>query len=162
MHEDCGWEKAREVRIENPQWVNIGNQCRIGELTTIGAFQDEGSPIKIIPQVNIGDNCIIARMCTISACNSIEIGRFALIGESVVIRDHNHGTNPFVAMIHQPLVSAPIRIGSDVWIGAHSTITAGVTIHDGAVIGANSAVTKDVPPYEIWAGTPARYIKHRR
>ncbi|WHY55226.1 CatB-related O-acetyltransferase [Peribacillus simplex] len=53
------------------------------------------------------------------------------------------------------------RIGNDVWIGANSTVLRGVTIGDGAVIGANSIVTKSVPPYAIVAGNPARIIKYR-
>lgn len=52
-------------------------------------------------------------------------------------------------------------IGNDVWIGAKSIIKAGVRIADGAVIGGGSVVTKDVGPYEIWAGNPARLIKKR-
>lgn len=55
----------------------------------------------------------------------------------------------------------PVSIGSDVWIGASSTILAGVTIGDGAVIAAGSVVTKDVEPYSIVAGVPARQIKRR-
>lgn len=52
-------------------------------------------------------------------------------------------------------------IGNDVWMGTRTIVVAGVTIHDGAVIGAGSVVTKDIGPYEIWAGNPARYI-HKR
>ena len=53
-------------------------------------------------------------------------------------------------------------IGDDVWIGAHCTITDGVTIGEGAVVGANSVVTRDVPAYAIVAGVPARVIGDRR
>jgi acetyltransferase-like isoleucine patch superfamily enzyme len=53
------------------------------------------------------------------------------------------------------------KIGNDVWIGFRSTVLGGVTISDGAVIGAGSVVTKDVGPYEIWAGNPARFIRKR-
>jgi len=53
------------------------------------------------------------------------------------------------------------NIGNDVWIGAQAVIKAGVTIGDGAVIGGNSLVTKDVPPYAIVGGTPAKVIKYR-
>ncbi len=52
-------------------------------------------------------------------------------------------------------------IGNDVWIGAKCMIKGGVTIGDGAVIGMGSVVTHDVPPYEIWAGNPARLIRKR-
>jgi len=52
-------------------------------------------------------------------------------------------------------------IGNDVWIGANATILRGVTIGDGAVVGANSTVTKDVPPYSVVAGSPAKLIKYR-
>jgi virginiamycin A acetyltransferase len=55
----------------------------------------------------------------------------------------------------------PIVIGNDVWVAAGAVITRGVTIGDGAVIGANSVVTKDVPPYAIVAGSPAKVIKYR-
>lgn len=52
-------------------------------------------------------------------------------------------------------------IGSDVWIGANVLIRDGLTIGDGAVIGMGSVVTHDIPPYEVWAGNPARFIKKR-
>lgn len=55
----------------------------------------------------------------------------------------------------------PIVLGNDVWIGARATIMSGVTIGDGAVVAACSVVTKDVPPYAIVAGNPARIIKYR-
>ncbi|MBQ3559436.1 MAG: hypothetical protein IJA07_08000 [Agathobacter sp.] len=55
----------------------------------------------------------------------------------------------------------PVEIGNDVWIAANACITRGVTIGDGAVIGAGSIVTHDVPAYEIWAGVPAKKIGQR-
>lgn len=53
------------------------------------------------------------------------------------------------------------KIGNDVWIGAKCLVKGGVTIGDGAVIGMGSVVTKDIPPYEIWAGNPAKFIRKR-
>lgn len=55
----------------------------------------------------------------------------------------------------------PVRIGSDIWIGASVTILFGVTIGDGAVIGAHSVVRKDVEPYSIVIGNPAVHVKYR-
>lgn len=55
----------------------------------------------------------------------------------------------------------PIRIGNDVWIGAHTVVMPGVTIGDGAIVGAGSVVTHDVPPYTIVSGTPARTMRQR-
>lgn len=52
-------------------------------------------------------------------------------------------------------------IGNDVWIGSHCLIKAGVTVSDGAVVGMGSVVTKDIGPYEIWAGNPAKLIRKR-
>ena len=56
-------------------------------------------------------------------------------------------------------IPQPAVIGNDVWIGSNSTILGGVRIGDGAVIGAGAVVTKDVPPYSIVAGNPARVVK---
>ena len=55
----------------------------------------------------------------------------------------------------------PVRIGNDVWIGLNAVVMDGVTIGDGAVIGAGAVVTKDIPPYAIAVGMPARVIKYR-
>jgi len=55
----------------------------------------------------------------------------------------------------------PVKVGNDVWIAAGAVITRGVTIGDGAVIGANAVVTKDIPPYAIAVGSPAKIIKYR-
>ena len=64
-------------------------------------------------------------------------------------------------ILQLPFYFAGITIGNDVWIGAHSVILGGTTIGDGAVIAANSVVTKDIAPYAIVAGTPAKIIGFR-
>ena len=60
-----------------------------------------------------------------------------------------------------PTCKGDINVGNDVWIGAKSTIMSGITIHDGAIIAANSVITKDVPPYAIVAGNPGKVVKYR-
>jgi len=107
----------------------------------------------------------------------LHIGRFTSIAEGVRIALANHRTDtattyPFAAL-HRFWPSAPtapeadhatqggVTIGHDVWIGAGAFIGSGVTIGDGAVIGAMAVVTRDVPPYAIVAGNPARIVRHR-
>ena len=72
---------------------------------------------------------------------------------------------PDVVNLHMemghPTCKGDIIVENDVWIGAKSTIMSGVKIHNGAVVGANSTVTKDVPPYAIVVGNPAKIIKYR-
>ena len=73
-------------------------------------------------------------------------------GKNVLKR--NFSQNPFSEY-------AQTTIGNDVWIGSKCLIKGGVTIGDGAIIGMGSVVTHDVPPYEIWAGNPAKCIRKR-
>jgi lipopolysaccharide transport system ATP-binding protein len=77
-----------------------------------------------------------------------------------------HGpVTPEIAEMHMemghPTCKGDIKIGNDVWIGATSTIMSGVIIGDGAVVGAGSTITKDVPPFSIVAGNPGKIVKYR-
>ncbi len=92
----------------------------------------------------------------------IKIGDNVLIGPNVVIRaaDHNFD-NIDIPINMQGHRSGRIIIEDNVWIGANVTIIRDVTIGTGSVIGAGAVVTKDVPPYSIAAGVPARVIKSR-
>lgn len=105
-----------------------------------------------------------------------EVGAFTSISNYCAIGGGGHPTN-WVSMSpvfntskglikkkigHNPYEPyEKVQIGNDVWIGSHCLIKAGVKIADGAVVGMGSVVTKDIGPYEIWAGNPARLIRHR-
>jgi acetyltransferase-like isoleucine patch superfamily enzyme len=102
----------------------------------------------------------------------VEIGRCCSLADGVQIMiygDHDYRaitTSPLLPLAARPKIAEPIasenvRIGNDVWIGIGATILSGVTIGDGAVIGAKSVVTRDVPPYAIVAGNPAVVRKYR-
>ncbi len=112
-------------------------------------------------RVEIGDRVFFARNTHVNALDNITIGSNALFGPGCVIVDHNHGLHPDLPINGQPCAARPIQIGSDVWCGAGVVILAGVRIGDGAVIGANAVVARDIPPMAIAAGVPARVIRQR-
>ena len=91
----------------------------------------------------------------------ITIGDNVVIGPNVTIAAADHPIHPNSRTDGHsfPIIYAPITIGNNVWIGTGVTILKGVTIGDGAVIGAHSLVTKDVPPMVVAAGTPCRVIR---
>jgi acetyltransferase-like isoleucine patch superfamily enzyme len=92
------------------------------------------------------------------ASERIEVGRNCLIGPFCYITDHDHGITAGALMANQPLVVSPVRIGSNVWIGAGSIILKGVSIENDAVIGAGAVVTRDVPSGGKVVGVPGRDI----
>ncbi len=99
---------------------------------------------------------------SISCSESIHIGEYVGIGANVCIYDHDfHSLNPYLRKYanDENTLSAPIQIDDFVWIGANSIVLKGVHIGRGAVIGAGSVVTKDVPELTVYAGNPAKYIK---
>lgn len=99
---------------------------------------------------------------TIFSAVGIEIGEQTCIGGGVKIYDTDfHSSNIEKRLNGNTNVPCkPVKIGKQVFIGGHSLILKGVTIGDGAVIGAGSIVAHDIPAHEIWAGNPARFIKH--
>ena len=110
----------------------------------------------------IGENVFINRLVTITAPAIVTIGDFALIGPGVVINSGNHRfTSLDLPIRKQGHELRPIHIGRDVWIGANVSVLAGVTIGDGAIIGAGAVVSKDIPPYAVAIGVPARVQRFR-
>lgn len=106
--------------------------------------------------------------------STLKIGRFCSIASDVTIilgNEHRPDwvtTYPFNRILDEfnelkghPATKGNVTIGNDVWIGYHVLILSGVTIGDGAVVGAGSVVTKDIEPYAIVAGNPAKLIRKR-
>jgi acetyltransferase-like isoleucine patch superfamily enzyme len=106
----------------------------------------------------IGGGTYVNRYTMFDASESIVVERNCLIGPFCYITDHDHGTQAGVPMSEQQLVGSPVRISSNVWIGAGAIILKGVTIGSGAVIAAGAVVTRDIRAYEIAAGVPARVV----
>jgi acetyltransferase-like isoleucine patch superfamily enzyme len=111
--------------------------------------------------LTVGPHTFIGRGCEIDVSTAVVIGEHTLLAPGVFITDHTHNRSRAMRLDEQGVRDAPVTIGNDAWIGAHAVIMAGVTIGDGAVVGAGAVVTKDVPPYAIAAGVPARVIGER-
>lgn len=115
-----------------------------------------GNDIRIGDNVDIGINTIIyGREC-------VKIGNNTSIAALCYIIDSNHGTTKEELIREQGMETKPIEIGDDVWIGAQCMILKGSKIGNGAVIGANSLVNSEIPPYAIAYGTPARVHGFRK
>lgn len=152
---------GRKVVIDG--WVQIIWPCadiRLGDRVRIGrrcVFQ--GSPDCTI---NIGNSVTINDGAYLTAVFGIDIGERTSIGEYVSIRDYDHQFDDVNTPIqNQGYRGGPIRIGRDCWIGRGTIVTGGVTIGDGAVVGANSVVTRDIPPMAVAVGAPARVLRQR-
>ena len=142
--------------------IRIGDHCRVyGKLQSMG----DGELI-------MGDYCAIMEDCIIGSVQSIRMGNYVGISNHVHIYDNNnHPTSPSVRKkmfiegfegdawrwVHAD--SAPIVIEDNVWVGEYAAILKGVTIGTGAIVASHAVVTKDVPPYAIVAGNPARVVK---
>lgn len=112
--------------------------------------------------IKIGNNVNISHNCLIGGEGSVTIGNFVIIGPNTVIVSGNHGfSRGNIPMVRQKPKRAPVKINDDVWIGANVVILPGVTIGQGAIIGAGAVVTKDIPPYAIAGGNPAKVMRKR-
>lgn len=112
------------------------------------------------PQIVVGSHFYANVDCHF--LGQITIGDDVSVGPKTVIwgRDHRFSRDKLIRQ--QGHVRRPIRIGDDVWIAAHCTVLKGVEIGRGAVIGAGSVVTGDIPPYAIAVGNPAKILRFRQ
>lgn len=134
---------AHLILDECGAWVNIDKGATFGD------------DVKLGNGAGIGANCSIP--------SGVTIGDHGMIGIDVLMftNEHRHDDLTIPMGLQGRTEIEPIVIGNDVWIGSRSLIMKGVHIGDGAIIAAGSVVTKDVPPYEIWGGNPARFLKSR-
>jgi acetyltransferase-like isoleucine patch superfamily enzyme len=139
------------TRVPKRIALNMGPHCRLGR--DIFMDTNEAGSITLGKHVRINAGSVLVSHAAIS------IGDDCLIGEYVSIRDANHGTQAGHPMRLQPHVSAPITIGRNVWVGRGSVILKGVSIGDGAVVAANSVVTRSVAAGTLVGGVPARLIR---
>jgi acetyltransferase-like isoleucine patch superfamily enzyme len=134
--------------------VEMGDYCRFRNNVTL---RTRGNG-----RIVFGNRSGCSWGCFLEAASEIRIGNYTAIAEYSVVSDvivplMGHSSAPHTSAI----CGEPITIGNDVFVGNGCFIGPGVTIGDGAVIAHHSTVLRDVGPFEIWAGTPARRIAHR-
>ena len=151
---------APDITLLKPQYIKIGRQSSIMRYCILETCPDA----KLHPRLEIKDQVSIGEYSHITCANHIEIGNGVLTGRFVLITDNGHGKSDISEMATPPLSRSiyskgPVIVGQNVWIGDKVTILPNVTIGDGAIIAANAVVTKNIPPYTIAAGCPAKVIR---
>ena len=141
------------------QWLKNPLYKLRGNVVCSSAAIDSGTFMR---DCQIGEYCYIGRSCVL---NSVEIGNYSCIAAAVQIGGMEHSINELsispTLMGEKCVLGTKTKIGHDVWIGANCIIKQGVTIGNGAVVGANSFVNKNVEPYSIVFGSPAKFYKYR-
>ncbi len=144
----------------DPSEVFIGEYCWINPFSWLDCVKQYG-PNRFSPRLEIEDRTYIGHRAHIIACGPMRIGRDVVIADGVYITDNFHGYADVRRPIFpQPLTHpGPVTIEDEVWLGERACVMPNVTIGRHSVIGANAVVTKDIPPYSVAVGAPARVIK---
>jgi len=171
------WDRLRRWNIERHLRIKLGKHVTFKEKFKVSVCEGGNLDIgdhsffhakvwllltKPNPTVKIGKWVFVGRDTIIAAKNSISIGDFTIFAPRCYVVDHEHGFAADDLILNQQSQLKEIIIGKDCYFGTGTIILGGVTVGDGAVIGAGSIVAKDIPPYQIWTGNPARYIKDRK
>lgn len=150
------------IDIRGKKGIDFGVNLTTGKYCRIETVYKEEEQKKLLV---FGANVIMNDCVHIAASESVIIGNNVLIASKVFISDHNHGSygkggsSPLISPNHREIISSPVTIEDDVWIGEFVSILPGVTIGKGSVIGTMSVVNRDIPPYSIAVGSPAKVIK---
>jgi acetyltransferase-like isoleucine patch superfamily enzyme len=132
-------EIGRHTLLEPDVWITAPAPARVR--IGAGTFLNLGVMVAALDRVEIGDHCMLANGC--------------------VVTDADHRfDDPSRPVTWQGFTSrGPTKIGDNVWLGAHVVVTSGVTVGERCVVGANSVVTCDLPPFSVAAGAPARVLR---
>ena len=138
-------------RIRRHWLIALG--ARIGKSVAIYG----GCEFRNLRQLVIGEGSSIGHRCVLDARKGLTIGRCVTLGTEVMIWTLQHDYND----VHFKAVGEPVSIGSWAWLGSRAILLPGVSIGEGAVVAAGAVVTKDVSPYDVVAGVPARVVSKR-
>ena len=153
----AGSQLSHSVQVYGWKSVRIGRNSLICEDTLLNPLNCPGEQ----PAIVIGDHCFIGRRNFLNPGATLVFGDYCLTGTDCHFlgSDHVHDWPyaPYVSTGNTP--GGDIVLGANVWLGARVTVLKGVRIGHGSILGAASVVTRDVPPFAIAVGNPARVIK---
>lgn len=166
IHTKLFYGKSRLIRlpfdVRNKSNIDFGQGLTTGVGCRIEAFPQNS---KIV--LRFGKNVQLNDYVHITAMTNVVIGDNVLMASKIYISDCTHGSysgdnndsDPNSIPIDRPLSSKPVLIEDNVWLGEFVSVLPGVTIGKGTIVGANSVVSKSLPPYVIAVGIPAKPVK---
>jgi len=135
-------------RIVLGRWVHLGDDNRLRA--------HEGT-------LRVGNKCVFGRDNTVNCYLDVEFGAGSLVADWVYVCDFDHRTDDLTVPIKdQGIVTSPVRIGPDVWVGTKASVLRGATVGEGSVLAAHTVVRAEVPPWSVVAGVPGRVVRSRR
>src|SRR3972149_4128511 len=139
----------RGVLVFHPENISINNNVYIGHYTILKGYYKN--------VMNIGEGSWIGQFSFLHSAGNINIGKSVGIGPYVKILTSSHNDeNIEIPILHSPIEFGTVEIGDGADIGIGSIILPGIFIGEGAIVGAGSVVTKNVEPYSVYAGVPAK------
>ncbi|MGY1631530.1 acyltransferase [Geodermatophilus sp. SYSU D01186] len=146
------------LRLSGPANMAIGSRVFLGPGCWLEAAPETDRPGEVVLQ--LGDRVSVSGLTTVSAVRSVVIEDSVLIARGVYISDHSHGIHGDLPIRDQGITGvAPVRVERGAWLGQNAVVLPGVVIGRGAVVGANSVVSRDVPPRTVAVGAPARIVR---
>lgn len=146
------------IRLSGESRISIGDRVFVGAGSWLHTLPDGASKEVAL---TIGDGTSMSGLCVIAAVRSVVLEENVLLARNVYISDHSHRfTDTTQPVLRQGVDSIrPVWIKAGAWLGQNVVVCPGVTIGTGAVVGANSVVTKDVPDFSVAVGSPARIVR---
>jgi acetyltransferase-like isoleucine patch superfamily enzyme len=157
---DLNLEEGCQIMGLSRRGIVFGDRCTVGRQAMISPTNVLGGELG--EGLKVGDNSNIGHFAFVGCSGYIEIGDRVLMGPRVTLLGENHDfDDPARPIKQQGVTRRDIVIGDDCWLGAGSTILAGVNVGSGSVVAAGSVVTHDVAPLSVVAGVPARVVRER-